>query len=151
MLIKNLGKKLLNMFRLRCHKNKYMTLIGHLQVLDVPLVSLYYDKDTDKHYLAISLLEKEIDNSYLFAEILPINVYNYISRKISLVTIILNCDKVYYYVSSGKKDLCFAHLKEVFTNEALITFNENFGGDEMFNHHLSYKTYGMKEYLISKC
>ena len=66
------------------NQNNDMILVGHLQVMDKPLSSLYSERKTGKFFISVRLYEGNDDESYMFTEIAPISVLKYMDGQLGL-------------------------------------------------------------------
>lgn len=117
--------------------------VGHIQVLDEALVSLYRYDEND-YYMAIRLYEEDVDESWLFVMTSPTFVIAYIEDLFGLHTILLDMP-CYYYVNDG--ELTFDKLKQIDNEEAFKLFNKYAAVKHRFSKEMAYKTVSLKQHL----
>lgn len=118
------------------------SLVGHLQVLDEALVSLY--KYNDEYYIAIRLYEEDDNESWLFVLTSPNFVVAYIDRLFGLHTLLLDMP-CYYFVNDG--ELTFDKLKQIENEKAFKLFNKYAAVKHRFSKEMAYKSVGLKQHL----
>lgn len=123
-----------------------MILIGHLQVMDEPLSSLYADSGSGKYFIAVRLYEDCDDLTYLFLEVVPKSVLEYMGRQVGLNSI-LESSPSFYYRTSKPGHLKIGDLSPLTKEESRKRLVDEGVLDDMFNVHLAYRSVGLKNYL----
>ena len=67
--------------------NTNFILVGHLQVLGIPLSSLYKDNQNNVYYLTVRSFEDVDVATYVMSEVTPANVVDYMEKRIGLRSI----------------------------------------------------------------
>lgn len=124
-------------------KAQSFILVGHLQVLEVPLSSLYTNKHNDRYYMAVRVFE-EIDNEYVLSEVLPKEVLDYMDGKIGLMEIFTQ-NKTYSFIKK-RSDLSERGMKPIAAKEAGEMLQED-GLEDLYDKNLSYNSWAIKSYL----
>lgn len=130
--------------------DEYMTLVGHIQVLDVPLVSLYYDTASDRYFVAITLFGCDEMYAYLFVDITVETALKYMREEITMLTILALSKNYYYYKNYGNKDLELSDLRPISKINAYRLFSKEAGVKPEYDRQLAYKSVGLKNFLESK-
>lgn len=120
-----------------------MKLVGHLQVLDEPLSSLYSDQSTGQYFLFVRTYENTADTTYVLSEVKPLDVISYIDGKIGL-TSIFTSNKCFYYIHREK--LTTSRLKPI-NKEIAMKMLEDDGLEDRFDKTLSCSSMSIKKYL----
>lgn len=119
-------------------------LIGHLQVIDEPLVSLYTNLRDNRLYLFVR--NYEYDGAFILAEVKASDVLEYFENKLGLKSL-FNSRIGYSYLSQEGRLLSsndFTPInnkeKERFLNnvQPFDMFDEMYGLDEVFTRHYLY-------------
>ena len=124
-----------------------MKLIGHLQVLDEPLSSLYADMDTGKYFLFVRVYEDTDDDTYVLSEVRPSSVLNYMNGVIGLRSMFENTH-TYYYRHTNRKELCSSDMQPLAIEQVRIKL-ECDGLEDAFDKTLAYRSVSLKHYLIN--
>lgn len=124
-------------------KAQAFILIGHLQVLEVPLSSLYTNKHNDRYYMAVRVFE-ESDNEYILSEVLPKEVLDYMDGKIGLREIFTQ-NRTYSFTKK-RADLSERGMKPIATNVADAMLRED-GLEDLYDKRLSHNSWAIKSYL----
>ena len=123
-------------------------LIGHLQVMDEPLSSLYAELASGKYFLSVRLYEDTEDKSYLFSEVVPELVLKYMNGQLGLTTLFETRPTFYYRVNNlntiSSKD--FIPLSKQESCRKLLADGSL---DEMYDNHLAYRSINLKRYLTN--
>ena len=69
---------------MKTKKNEDFILVGHLQVLDEALSSLYSDRNSGQFFLFVRVYEDEDDNTFVLTQVQPSVVLDYIDGKVGL-------------------------------------------------------------------
>lgn len=125
-------------------KNNNFELIGHLQVMEEPLSSLYADKVSGNMYIFVRIFEDMDNASFVLSEVSPSIVVDYMDGKVGLKSIFSN-HKAYYYVYQNKQ-LSLSDFRPL-TNEDATSRLSMDGLDDMYDRTLSYRSVPLKQYL----
>lgn len=125
-------------------KNNNFELVGHLQVMDEPLSSLYADKVSGNMYIFVRIFEDMDNASFVLSEVSPSIVADYMDGKVGLKSIFSN-HKAYYYVYQNKQ-LSLSDFLPL-TNEDATSRLSMDGLDDMYDRTLSYRSVPLKQYL----
>ena len=119
-------------------------LLGHLQVLEEPLLSLYIERESGLMYLFVRLFEKDNVNTYLLSEVTAQQVVDYMERRLGLKGIIEH-GKPYYY----RKDGTILTKKEFQPLSKKLAYKKlgEDGLEDLFDRQLSYRPIPLKQYL----
>ena len=125
-------------------ENETISLLGHLQVLDEPLSSLYTDRTRGVLYLFVRLFEETPVSTFVLTEVTPVQVMDYMEGRLGLSGIFKK-NKAYYYeevhVSLNAAD--FTPLTKACARKKLSSD----GLDDMFDMHLAYRSVPLKQYI----
>lgn len=130
---------------MKMKKNEDLTLVGHLQVLDEALSSLYSDRKSGQYFLFVRLYEDDADDSYVLTTVKPSTVVDYIDGKVGLSQIFSNSPS-FYYKHDGKGGLRRIDFVPIDNKEANVKLQED-GLDDTFNMALANNSVGIKNYL----
>lgn len=130
---------------MKMKKNEDLTLVGHLQVLDEALSSLYSDRKSGQYFLFVRLYEDDADDSYVLTTVKPSTVVDYIDGKVGLSQIFSNSPS-FYYKHDGKGSLRRIDFVPIDNKEANVKLQED-GLDDTFNMALANNSVGIKNYL----
>lgn len=130
---------------MKMKKNEDLTLVGHLQVLDEALSSLYSDRKSGQYYLFVRLYEDDADDSYVLTMVKPSMVVDYIDGKVGLSEIFSHSPS-FYYKHDGKGNLSCIDFVPIDCKEAKAKLQED-GLDDSFNVALANNSVGIKNYL----
>ena len=106
---------------MKTKKNEDFILVGHLQVLDEALSSLYSDRNSGQFFLFVRVYEDEDDNTFVLAQVQPSVVLDYIDGKVG--------------------------LKQIFSLSPSYRKLQDDGLDDTFNIALADNSVGIKNYL----
>ena len=123
-------------------------LIGHLQVMDEPLSSLYADRLSGKYFLSVRLYEDIDDESFLFSEVVPELVLKYMSGQLGLKTL-FETETSFYYRVEGRHVLHFKNFLPLSREEGCKRFLEDGSLDDMYDKQLAYRSVNLKNYLTN--
>ena len=125
-------------------KNETISLLGHLQVLDEPLSSLYTDRSRGVLYLFVRLFEETPVSTFVLTEVTPAQVMDYMEGRLGLSSI-FNKNKAYYYeevhVSLDASD--FTPITKANARKKLSSD----GLEDMFDMQLAYRSVPLKQYI----
>ena len=127
-------------------QNNDMILIGHLQVMDKPLSSLYSERETGKFFISVRLYEDNDDESYMFTEIAPISVLKYMDGQIGLKEIFCMVPS-FYYRKNNHRYLSMKFFQPLSLEESCRKLINEGSLDDMFDKNLAYKSVSLKNYL----
>lgn len=130
---------------MKMKKNEDLILVGHLQVLDEALSSLYSDRKSGQYFLFVRLYEDDADDSYVLTTVKPSTVVDYIDGKVGLSQIFSNSPS-FYYKHDGKCGLSRIDFVPIDNKEANVKLQED-GLDDTFNVALANNSVGIKNYL----
>lgn len=126
------------------NRNENISLLGHLQVLDEPLSSLYADHSRGVLYLFVRLFEETPASTFVLTEVTPVQVMDYMEGRIGLNGI-FGRNKSYYYkeihVTLDAAD--FLPLTKAKAREKLSCNGLN----DKFDTQLAYRSVPLKQYL----
>lgn len=124
--------------------NETISLLGHLQVLDEPLSSLYADRTRGVLYLFVRLFEATPVSTFILTEVTPTQVMDYMEGRLGLNGIFKN-NKAFYYVGVHVT-LNATDFKPLTKAKACEKLGNN-GLDDMFDRQLAYRSVPLKQYL----
>lgn len=125
-------------------QNEQFLLVGHLQVQDEPLLSLYTDRKSGMFYLLLRLFENTDISTYVLSEVTPLQVVDYMEGRLGLRSIIGH-SKSYYY--QHNKSLLSASDFQPLSRKKAFEKLECDGLEDKFDRHLSYRMVPLKQYL----
>lgn len=128
------------------NREENIRLLGHLQVLDEPLSSLYSDSSRGVLYLFVRLFEDTPVSTFVLSEVTPIQVVDYMEGRIGLNGI-FGENKSYYY-EEIHVTLDAADFLPLTKNKAREKLSCDGLGD-MFDRQLAYRSLPLKQYLRS--
>jgi len=123
-------------------------LIGHLQVMDEPLSSLYTDRLNGKYFLSVRLYEDIEDESFLFSEVVPELVLKYMSGQLGLMAL-FETEPSFYYRVEGRRVLHFKNFLPLSREEGCKRLLEDGSLDDMYDKQLAYRSVNLKNYLTN--
>lgn len=123
-------------------------LVGHLQVMDEPLSSLYVDHANGRYYIFVRLYVNAIKPTYLVSEVSLIMVQRYMKQEIGL-TDIFSCSQAYLFTASDKSEFSLSMLVPLGKDKALNLLKDD-GVEDLFDKYFSYKYVALKNY-INEC
>lgn len=129
------------------NKNEKFQLVGHLQVMDEPLSSLYMDSASGQYYLFVRLFEDTLFKTFILTEVTPHEIVDYMEGRVGLRGM-FGHGVSYYYKNQGG-ELRSSDFK-LLTSKNAYKKLESDGLDDRFDRHLSYKMIPLKEYLKTK-
>ena len=81
---------------MKMKRNEDIILVGHLQVLDEALSSLYSDRRSGQYFLFVRVYEDNDDNTFVLTQVQPSLVLDYIDGKVGLKKIFSFSPSFYY-------------------------------------------------------
>ena len=119
-------------------------LIGHLQVLDEALSSLYLDTTDGKYYLFVRTYENEDAPTYVLCEVNLASIIEYMEGHIGLKQI-FSFYNAFYYTHSDTK-LNKEALLPITPSKASKLLSDD-GLEDMFDTQLAYKSVALKNHI----
>lgn len=128
------------------NKKENISLLGHLQVLDEPLSSLYADRSRGVLYLFVRLFEETPVSTFVLTEVTPVQVMDYMEGRLGLSGIFGKSKSYYYEKIHVELDVAdFLPLSKAKAREKLSCD----GLDDKFDMQLAYRSVPLKQYLRS--
>ena len=127
-------------------KNENISLLGHLQVLDEPLSSLYADRSRGVLYLFVRLFDESPVSTFVLSEVTPVQVVDYMEGRVGLKGI-FGKNKAYYY-KEGHLTLDASDFMPLTKSKAREKLGWD-GLDDKFDSQLAYRSVPLKQYLRS--
>lgn len=124
--------------------NNGIRLVGHLQVLDEPLSSLYTDSSSGLYYLFVRLFEDTQYSTFVLTEVTPHEVVDYMEGRVGLRGMFSHGTS-YYYQNHGE-ELRVSDFKRL-SSANVYKKLESDGLEDKFDQHLSYRMVPLKQYL----
>lgn len=125
-------------------KNEEFQLVGHLQVMEEPLSSLYLDKVSGLLYLFVRVFENTGKSSYILTMVSPLQVVDYMEGRIGLHGI-FNNGKSYYY--QHRNNVLNTSNFKLLAPDKVDEKLESDGLNDKFDSRLSYRMVPLKQYL----
>ena len=125
--------------------NTNFILVGHLQVLGIPLSSLYKDNQNNVYYLTVRSCEDVDVATYVMSEVTPANVVDYMEKRIGLRSI-FGEGKLFEYQHTDGENLSKERMIPIRKKKAYALL-KNDGLEDSFDDSLAYKSYALKRYL----
>lgn len=126
-------------------KNEDFILVGHLQVLDEALSSLYSDRNSGQFFLFVRVYEDEDDNTFVLTQVQPSVVLDYIDGKVGLKQI-FSLSTSYYYKQVFRNSLRKEDFVPIDNMEVDRKLQDD-GLDDTFNIALAANSVGIKNFL----
>ena len=126
-------------------KNEDFILVGHLQVLDEALSSLYSDRKSGQYFLFVRVYEDDNDNTFVLTQVQPSVVLDYIDGNVGLKQI-FSLSPSYFY----KQVVQNCMRREDFVpidNQEVDRKLQDDGLDDTFNMALANNSVGIRNYL----
>lgn len=126
-------------------KNEDFILVGHLQVLDEALSSLYSDRKSGQYFLFVRVYEDDNDNTFVLTQVQPSVVLDYIDGKVGLKQI-FSLSPSYFYkqvVQNCMRREDFVPIDDQEVDRKL----QDDGLDDTFNMALANNSVGIRNYL----
>lgn len=130
---------------MKTKKNEDFILVGHLQVLDEALSSLYSDRNSGQFFLFVRVYEDENDNTFVLTQVQPSVVLDYIDGKVGLKQI-FSLSPSYYYKQVVRNSLRKEDFVPIDNMEVDRKLQDD-GLDDIFNIALAANSVGIKNYL----
>ena len=130
---------------MKMKKNEDFILVGHLQVLDEALSSLYSDRRSGQYFLFVRVYEDDNDNTFVLTQVQPSVVLDYIDGKVGLKQI-FSLSPSYFYkqvVQSCMRREDFVPID----NQEVDRKLQDDGLDDTFNMALANNSVGIRNYL----
>ena len=130
---------------MKTKKNEDFILVGHLQVLDEALSSLYSDRKSGQYFLFVRVYEDDNDNTFVLTQVKPSVVLDYIDGKVGLKQI-FSLSPSYFYkqvVQSCMRREDFVPID----NQEVDRKLQDDGLDDTFNMALANNSVGIRNYL----
>lgn len=125
-------------------KNEDFRLVGHLQVMDEPLSSLYIDKVSGLLYLFVRVFEDSDVSAFVLTVVSPLQAVYYMEGRVGLQGIFSNGKSYYYrHINNVVRSSCF----ELLPPEKVSGKLESCGLGDKFDSRLSYRTVPLKQHL----
>lgn len=128
------------------NKKENISLLGHLQVLDEPLSSLYADRTRGVLYLFVRLFEETPVSTFVLTEVTPVQVMDYMEGRLGLSSI-FGKSKAYYY-KEAHLTLEASDFTPLSKTKAREKLNSD-GLEDLFDSQLAYRSVPLKQYLRS--
>lgn len=126
-------------------RNEDFVLVGHLQVLDEDLSSLYSDRKSGRYFLFVRLYEDNDDDTFLLAQVTPSAVLDYMNGHIGL-KYIFGSSPAFYYRHKGQQKLNSQDFTPIGSKRANDMLLED-GLEDTYNSALATNSVGIKNYL----
>lgn len=126
-------------------KNEDFILVGHLQVLDEALSSLYSDRKSGQYFLFVRVYEDDNHNTFVLTQVQPSVVLDYIDGKVGLKQI-FSLSPSYFYkqvVQSCMRREDFVPID----NQEVDRKLQDDALDDTFNMALANNSVGIRNYL----
>ena len=130
---------------MKTKKNEDFILVGHLQVLDEALSSLYSDRNSGQFFLFVRVYEDEDDNTFVLTQVQPSVVLDYIDGRVGLKQI-FSLSPSYYYKQVARNCLRKEDFVPIDNMEVDRKLQDD-GLDDTFNIALADNSVGIKNYL----
>ena len=130
---------------MKTKKNEDFILVGHLQVLDEALSSLYSDRNSGQFFLFVRVYEDEDDNTFVLTQVQPSVVLDYIDGKVGLKQI-FSLSPSYYYKQVFRNSLRKEDFVPIDNMEVDRKLQDD-GLDDTFNIALAANSVGIKNFL----
>ena len=130
---------------MKMKKNEDFILVGHLQVLDEALSSLYSDRKSGQYFLFVRIYEDNDDNTFVLTQVQPSVVLDYMDGKVGLKQIFDRFPS-FYYKQNAKTGLRKEDFVPIDNKEADRKLQGD-GLDDTFNMALANNSVSIKDYL----
>lgn len=118
-------------------------LIGHLQVVDEPLSSLYVDEN-GAYYIFVRTFENDENKTYVLSEVNLKAVLDYMEGIVGLKQM-FNSTNVYSYTYENQ-NLNKDDFKQITTEKAFLLLEED-GLEDIFDENISYRSVMLKKHI----
>lgn len=125
--------------------NEQLNLVGHLQVMDEPLASLYVDHACGRYYLLVRLYVNVTKPTFLVAQVSLSQILKYMRQEIGLSDIFNHSD-AFLFSAMDLTDFSSSMLVPLQRAKALKLLKTD-DVDNLFDKHLSYKYVALKNYI----
>lgn len=125
--------------------NEQLYLVGHLQVMDEPLASLYVDHASGRYYLFVRLYVNVIKPTFLVAQVSLYQIQKYMRKEFGLNDIFSHSN-TYLFSATNLLDFSSSMLLPLQRAKALELLKKD-EVDDLFDKHLSYKYVALKNYI----
>lgn len=126
-------------------KNEDFILVGHLQVLDEALSSLYSDRKSGQYFLFVRVYEDDNDNTFVLTKVQPSVVLDYIDGKVGLKQI-FSLSPSYFYKQVAQSCMRREDFVPIDNQEVDRKLQDD-GLDDTFNMALANNSVGIRNYL----
>lgn len=126
-------------------KNEDFILVGHLQVLDEALSSLYSDRKSGQYFLFVRVYEDDNDNTFVLTQVQPSVVLDYIDGKVGLKQI-FSLSPSYFYKQVVQNCMRRENFVPI-DNQKVDRKLQDDGLDDTFNMALANNSVGIRNYL----
>lgn len=126
-------------------KNEDFILVGHLQVLDEALSSLYSDRKSGQYFLFVRVYEDDNDNTFVLTQVQPSVVLDYIDGKVGLKQI-FSLSPSYFYKQVVQNCMRRENFVPIDNQEVDRKLQDD-GLDDTFNMALANNSVGIRNYL----
>lgn len=121
-------------------------LVGHLQVTDEPLSSLYVEKYSGKYYMFVRVYDDNDDDAYVCSEVQLGCVLSYMNRDLGLNSIFRDCPS-YHYVRMGGGYLKSVDFVPLTSEQAAAELSKD-GLDDYFDNNIAYRSVSLKNHIL---
>lgn len=125
--------------------NEQLYLVGHLQVMDEPLASLYVDHAIGRYYLFVRLYVNVTKPTFLVAQVSLYQIQKYMRKEFGLNDIFSHSN-AYLFSATKLLDFSSSMLVPLQRAKALELLKKD-EVDDLFDKHLSYKYVALKNYI----
>lgn len=126
-------------------KKEDFLLVGHLQVMDEPLSSLYTDSISGKFFLFVRICDGLYKEAFVLSEVKPASVLEYMNGHLGLKSI-FSSSPTYYYKRGEETTLATDLFSPLSQDQAVLRINNEYPND-MFDRRLAYRSVSLKNYL----
>lgn len=130
---------------MKTKKNEDFILVGHLQVLDEALSSLYSDRKSGQYFLFVRVYEDDNDNTFVLTQVQPSVVLDYIDGKVGLKQI-FSLSPSYFYKQVVQNCMRRENFVPIDNQEVDRKLQDD-GLDDTFNMALANNSVGIRNYL----
>lgn len=124
-----------------------MVLLGHLQVCEDVMTSVYHNRRIDKYYLSIRLFQFDDKEKYLILDVSPDDILKHMNGDIGLLYFTMN-RKGYLYDHTEHISLKTENMVPISNEECRELFYDS-SVENRFNKDFAYKSVSLKQYLIN--
>ena len=127
------------------NKKVDFVLIGHLQVMDEPLSSLYVENHSGKYYIFVRIYDDD-DDAYVCSEVQLGCVLSYMNHDVGLNKIFRDYPS-YHYVRKGGEYLQSKDFIPLTSEQATAELSKD-GLDDYFDNNIAYKSVSLKNHIL---